>query len=27
VWLRKGEESIVKRLEEAFDNLNAVNRN
>ena len=27
VWLRKGEDSIVKRLEEAFDNLNAVNRN
>lgn len=27
VWLRKGEESIVKRLEEAFDNLNCVNRN
>ncbi|UCS91912.1 class II fructose-bisphosphate aldolase [Echinicola marina] len=27
VWLRKGEESFVKRLEVAFDMLNAVNRN
>ncbi|ERM84603.1 fructose-bisphosphate aldolase [Rhodonellum psychrophilum GCM71 = DSM 17998] len=26
-WLRKGEESFVKRLEVAFDMLNAVNRN
>ncbi len=26
-WLRKGEESFVARLEEAFDMLNAVNRN
>ena len=27
VWLRKGEENFVKRLEMAFDMLNAVNRN
>ena len=27
VWLRKGEESIVKRLEEAFSDLNCLNRN
>ena len=27
VWLRKGEESIVKRLEEAFSDLNCMNRN
>ncbi len=27
VWLRKGEDSIVARLEIAFDNLNCVNRN
>ncbi len=27
VWLRKGEESIVKRLEQAFEELNAINRN
>jgi fructose-bisphosphate aldolase class II len=27
VWLRKGEENFVKRLELAFDMLNAVNRN
>lgn len=27
VWLRKGEESIVKRLERAFDELNAIGRN
>ncbi|WP_420388109.1 class II fructose-bisphosphate aldolase [Roseivirga sp.] len=27
VWLRKGEESVVKRLERAFDELNAVGRN
>lgn len=27
VWLRKGEESIVKRLEEAFSDLNCINRN
>ncbi|GGF29877.1 class II fructose-bisphosphate aldolase [Echinicola rosea] len=27
VWLRKGEENFVKRLEVAFDMLNAVNRN
>lgn len=26
-WLRKGEESMVKRLLEAFENLNAINRN
>ncbi|WKN32773.1 class II fructose-bisphosphate aldolase [Porifericola rhodea] len=25
VWLRKGEESIVKRLKQAFDDLNAIN--
>ncbi len=27
VWLRKGEDSMVTRLETAFDNLNCVNRN
>ncbi len=27
VWLRKGEENIVKRLEQAFEELNAINRN
>lgn len=27
VWLRKGEESIVSRLERAFEELNALNRN
>ncbi|ATL48536.1 class II fructose-bisphosphate aldolase [Chitinophaga caeni] len=27
VWLRKGEESFVKRLEEAFSDLNCINRN
>lgn len=27
VWLRKGEESFVKRLEEAFQDLNCINRN
>lgn len=27
VWLRKGEETFIKRLELAFDMLNAVNRN
>lgn len=27
VWLRKGEEHIVKRLEQAFEELNAINRN
>ncbi|WP_268035283.1 class II fructose-bisphosphate aldolase [Algoriphagus sp. PAP.12] len=27
VWLRKGEENFVKRLEMAFDMLNAVNKN
>ncbi|WP_341839498.1 class II fructose-bisphosphate aldolase [Chitinophaga caseinilytica] len=27
VWLRKGEESFVKRLEEAFTDLNCINRN
>lgn len=27
VWLRKGEESFIKRLEVAFDDLNCVNRN
>jgi len=26
VWLRKGEESIVERLKEAFADLNALNR-
>ena len=26
-WLRKGEESFIKRLTEAFDDLNAKNRN
>ncbi|MDP4185651.1 MAG: class II fructose-bisphosphate aldolase [Bacteroidota bacterium] len=27
VWLRKGEESVVARLQQAFDDLNAINRN
>lgn len=27
VWLRKGEESVVKRLERAFEELNAIGRN
>lgn len=27
VWLRKGEESFIKRLETAFDDLNCMNRN
>jgi len=27
VWLRKGEESFIKRLEIAFDDLNCINRN
>ncbi len=27
VWLRKGEEAIVKRLEEAFNDLNCIGRN
>jgi fructose-bisphosphate aldolase class II len=27
VWLRKGEESFVKRLQQAFDDLNCMNRN
>ena len=27
VWLRKGEETFVKRLEVAFDDLNCINRN
>ena len=27
VWLRKGQDSFVKRLEEAFDDLNCINRN
>ena len=27
VWLRKGQESFVKRLEQAFDDLNCINRN
>ncbi|UJP64541.1 class II fructose-bisphosphate aldolase [Mongoliitalea daihaiensis] len=27
VWLRKGEENFIKRLELAFDMLNAINRN
>ncbi|MFO7869650.1 MAG: class II fructose-bisphosphate aldolase [Bacteroidales bacterium] len=26
VWLRKGEEAMIARLEEAFDNLNCVNK-
>ena len=27
VWLRKGEASFIKRLKEAFDDLNAKDRN
>ena len=27
VWLRKGEENFIKRLEVAFDDLNCINRN
>lgn len=27
VWLRKGQESFIKRLETAFDDLNCINRN
>jgi fructose-bisphosphate aldolase class II len=27
VWLRKGEEAFIKRLETAFDDLNCINRN
>ncbi len=27
VWLRKGEESFVKRLKQAFEDLNCINRN
>lgn len=27
VWLRKGEENFIKRLEEAFNDLNCINRN
>ena len=27
VWLRKGEESFIKRLETAFEDLNCINRN
>jgi fructose-bisphosphate aldolase class II len=27
VWLRKGEESFIKRLEQSFDDLNCINRN
>ncbi len=27
VWLRKGEESFIKRLEAAFEDLNCINRN
>jgi fructose-bisphosphate aldolase class II len=27
VWLRKGEETFVKRLKEAFEDLNCINRN
>jgi fructose-bisphosphate aldolase class II len=27
VWLRKGEEAFIKRLEVAFDDLNCINRN
>ena len=26
VWLRKGEESVINRLKEAFADLNALNR-
>jgi fructose-bisphosphate aldolase class II len=27
VWLRKGEEAFIKRLEVAFEDLNCINRN
>ncbi|MFN4284569.1 MAG: class II fructose-bisphosphate aldolase [Lacibacter sp.] len=27
VWLRKGEENFIKRLEQAFEDLNCINRN
>ena len=27
VWLRKGEESFITRLREAFEDLNCLNRN
>ena len=27
VWLRKGEETFVKRLQTAFEDLNCINRN
>jgi fructose-bisphosphate aldolase, class II len=27
VWLREGENSFIKRLKEAFADLNAINRN
>jgi fructose-bisphosphate aldolase class II len=27
VWLRKGEETFVKRLEEAFTDLNCIGKN
>ncbi len=27
IWLRKGEEAMIERLKEAFDNLNCINRN
>jgi fructose-bisphosphate aldolase class II len=27
VWLRKGEESFIKRLEQSFEDLNCINRN
>ena len=27
VWLRKGEETFIKRLEQAFEDLNCINRN
>jgi len=27
VWLRKGEEAFIKRLEQAFEDLNCINRN
>jgi hypothetical protein len=26
VWMRKGEEAFRKRLEQAFDDLNCINR-
>ncbi|EAH9124330.1 class II fructose-bisphosphate aldolase, partial [Campylobacter jejuni] len=27
VWLRSGEESMIKRLEIAFEDLNCINKN